>query len=533
MQRFKQRAKAFLSEVKSQQLGAIDSAAEMSFVFLAITTLIVFGLLFRIVVVRRYFELHLFARLRKARLMIKNNNQSGNLSGWQDLEFDESTQDDVGMLLMESKLLFERMQRRNRELELLGAVGRELSSASDLDVLLQRLNEQALTMVNADVLLLSLWHPENEEYSFPVGIAVNQDLRGNKTMKYCQQLLSDLGKYEQKRIVQNGSDFHRLFSHLVLPQDTDIGSLLILPLTRHNGVYLGSFCLVSHHTDGFSSGQIKSMETLSRYVAIAMENASTQSLLVRLQNKLHFMDRLNGIRAFEREDATDYGQQVQRQFEMLTDAKRQLTSIVDEIETRIGHSAGEPLVKLSDYLEDIREHALMLAQRFDDLCNMMDDPGEKAAAIELREVLGASISVFKDKFTSIEFVLQGSLQGMVWGKSQQFSLVIGDVLLNACLSIVQRQERSRDFAPKVLVTLSKSKRDILIDVEDNGKGLDEAGCVKILEADFNPARSNAGRRISLTAALNIVEAMSGELSIESLDVNANKVSIKVPIYQPD
>jgi signal transduction histidine kinase len=83
---------------------------------------------------------------------------------------------------------------------------------------------------------------------------------------------------------------------------------------------------------------------------------------------------------------------------------------------------------------------------------------------------------------------------------------------------------------KVMINLSKINEQLLIQIEDDGVGIEEKDYKKAFEA-FNKLDINAkqGYGLGLAISKNIINAHGGDISLDKSHMGGLKVKIKLPI----
>lgn len=518
------------------QSGVKDSTnIILALMLLAVTVLIICG--WRMLQGQQYLNQNILGGLVAALQAVKSNSQSDLSKCWQETETGRTYNDELTNLLAECKRLFNRMQRSNQELQDLSSIGRDFSTVVSIEQLFERMRDRAKQFSAADVLLVGLWQADTSDYEFPVSIVIdqerneqlNQKNKKSHVIEKIKLLVNDLGKRENNIEILSRKSLKPYVNNLGTQDWHKVGSMLFLTLHKNNGAFLGCICLACHEENGFSPGQIKLMETLARYVAIAIENAATQTILSQVQRKLHLMEKMTGLKALSREEADNMLHSASWQANKLQLFTLSLTELFKDLSKSLQEEKLEGLGEIMDELETINKGVQELGSRLLQIRSLAENVDEVASEIDLPVLITNNISLLQQEFSSIHFQSEDLDEARIQAKEANFSMTIQDVMLNSCLAIKQRLEKNRDFTPLIKVATQLANNQLRIKISDNGQGLVEAATSKILEPDFNPVKYVAGERISLAVANSTIMDLSGKLTLSSDDINSNITVINLPL----
>jgi len=102
----------------------------------------------------------------------------------------------------------------------------------------------------------------------------------------------------------------------------------------------------------------------------------------------------------------------------------------------------------------------------------------------------------------------------------QLRQVLSNILLNACQAIDHKKGRI------VVRTITDSNNDIIIEIEDNGKGIDEKDLDNIFKSYFTT--KDGGTGIGLSIAHTVIQAFNGSIDVESEIGKGTKFTILFP-----
>ncbi|MBI4287469.1 MAG: GAF domain-containing sensor histidine kinase [Chloroflexi bacterium] len=391
----------------------------------------------------------------------------------------------LGMAIRNA-LLYDRSERRNRELAALGAVGKAVTSSLDLDEVLSQALDAVLEVTAADaaeVWLVSdselvMWghrgdHPEAFllESSFPIGSGLLGEVAGSQAPILAHDLARD------PRF--SGEEISRL----------GYNTLCALPL-RYQKQCVGVLAVASLSADVFGEpGDVRLLESIGEGIAPAIVNArlhqqvqllATQQERERIAREMH--DGMAQVVAY-------MGAQLLAIKKLLSDGK-----------------AAEASVELSGMQEtvqrlyaDVREGILGLATA-------------SAAGRGLVPVLEDYLRRYQDS-TAIEVKLEVSLEteGLHIPPFAELQVVR---IAQEALSNVRKHAR----ATSVRVVITGNSNELEVEVRDNGQG-------------FDPAHlpSTGWPRFGLQTMRERAEAVGGRFAVETVPAGGTTVRVSMPL----
>jgi signal transduction histidine kinase/DNA-binding response OmpR family regulator len=181
-------------------------------------------------------------------------------------------------------------------------------------------------------------------------------------------------------------------------------------------------------------------------------------------------------------------------------------------------------------------------------------PTGKLEKICLREPLENAIVFFQEQFrqNGIEFeVVVGDTLPVVACDESQFEQVIVNILSNARHAVEARYENDNKFGKRISVTLTLSQSDehafrlqshynrkpcsqvIVLEVEDNGVGMDQTTMDRCLEPFYTTKEVGEGTGLGLSVSNGILKRMKYHLEIESSVGLGSVFRILIPVSVED
>ena len=109
------------------------------------------------------------------------------------------------------------------------------------------------------------------------------------------------------------------------------------------------------------------------------------------------------------------------------------------------------------------------------------------------------------------------------GNSQKIEQVLVNLIVNASQAIPE------DTKGLITVSSSMDKETVVVEIEDNGKGMDEKTQRQIFDPFFTTKRSKGGTGLGLAITYRIVEEHGGSISVASKPGTGTKFTIRIPV----
>jgi signal transduction histidine kinase/ActR/RegA family two-component response regulator len=105
------------------------------------------------------------------------------------------------------------------------------------------------------------------------------------------------------------------------------------------------------------------------------------------------------------------------------------------------------------------------------------------------------------------------------------------VVVNLVVNASQAFDDNRASANEICVRARGEAGEVIIEVEDNGKGMDEATRLRAVEPFFTTKEPGQGSGLGLFLCNSIVESLGGKLRIDSEPGKGTRVTVRLPAAQ--
>lgn len=321
-------------------------------------------------------------------------------------------------------------------------------------------------------------------------------------------------------IVQDALLDERFVYHPMIADSPFIRFYAGVPLVTDDGFAIGTLCVMDFEPRVLSVEQIESLKLLAR-------QSMSQIKLHRLAHKrMQMEEELQATRSAA--------------FESVRLKTAFLTNISHEIRTPLNGMIGmtellldTPLDALQkDYAETARNSAEELLRIIDDILDLSKIEAKKlffeAVDFELRPMLESVIEFLEErahrKNLTMQFFVAPDTPQFLYGDPKRLRQVLVNILSNA----VKFTEKGNI---NVLVRVEKRMGQTIslkFTVADTGVGIDEKDIKHLfqpfMQIDNSPTRKFSGTGMGLIISKQIVEMMSGEITVESRINEGSKFS---------
>lgn len=185
--------------------------------------------------------------------------------------------------------------------------------------------------------------------------------------------------------------------------------------------------------------------------------------------------------------------------------------------------------KIDKSYEGIRIGSERIKKIIDNLNNYSKNPDKEFKKISVNEVVEVSINItnnFIKKATNNFNVKYSSGYPLVWGNANQLEQVVINLINNACQSLITKDQ-------KIAVNVFEELNKVVIEIDDEGEGIDEKDLKKIFDPFYTTKREKGGTGLGLSISYNIVKNHNGDFKIESEKNKGTKAKIYLPISVDD
>jgi signal transduction histidine kinase/CheY-like chemotaxis protein len=434
--------------------------------------------------------------------------------------------DQVGLALENARLLAD-TRRRAGQLATLHRVGLDITSALDLDGVLQALYEETCNIVDVNLFAVALYNRDGDSIEYPLVMGAGGPLQVPPQRR--EQGLSDgrrgLAAYvmEQGRPVQIPDLLHpppELENWPLLPEEETSRAYAGIPLVFREEV-LGVLSVHSNRPGAYSQEDLDLLRTMTSQASIAIQNARAYRQLMETAEQLREVDRLK----------------TQFLANMSHELRTPLNSIIGFSRVMLKGIDG-PLNDLQEAdvtsIYNSGQHLLGLINSILDMSKI--EAGKMELAFEqvrlpqiLDTVASTTRALIKDRPIELHVQVPPDLPP-VWADSQRVRQILINLLSNAA-----------KFTEEGHITISARVRDeagdtVVVSVADTGVGIDPRAqnhlFIPFQQVDASTTRRAGGTGLGLAISRSFVQMHGGEIWVKSRPGEGSAFYFTLPIHDP-
>jgi signal transduction histidine kinase/CheY-like chemotaxis protein len=428
----------------------------------------------------------------------------------------EAIADQVALAL-ENARLFADTRHRAEQLATLHRVGLDITTALDLDGVLQALYEQIEHILDVDSLYVALYDEATASIEFPLVRDGDGPIElGPTEIRELRRLSS--------HVIGTGRPFHApdladwpegLSLRPLLPS-AQIGHAYVgVPLRFRDRVF-GVLAIQSDTEGAYTDEDVELLSTIATQASIAIQNARAYERLVGTAEQLREIDRLKTqfLANMSHELRTPLNSIIGFSKVMLKGIDGPLTELQEADLTSI-HSSGQHLLELINSILDMSKIEAGKMDLAFDLVRLPDI---------FDTVLSTTRALVKDRPIQLRTELPEQLPA-VWADTQRVRQVLINLMSNAA-----------KFTEEGTITLKAEAGPeyVTVSVIDTGVGIDAEAQKRLFipfqQVDASTSRRAGGTGLGLAISRRFVDMMGGEIWVESTPGQGSTFSFTLPLY---
>jgi signal transduction histidine kinase/ligand-binding sensor domain-containing protein len=446
---------------------------------------------------------------------------------------------------------------RTADILKLGEIGRELTSTLDTEQAFERVYRQVVARLDATVFSIAIYHEADQRIVFvyeiengqrqPVSFhAMNER---DRPAVWCVREKCEL-------VVACNADLLNYVSTILPPSVGEpMETVVYLPLMIERQV-IGCLSVQSSKAHAYDEDQLKFLQVLASYTAIALANSTTHDALTQAHDDLAGAHRSL--------------QETQQQLvlkEKMVGLGTLTAGIAHEINnpTNFTHVAAQiqrvDLAEFQQFLLDLvdpaEEHEIVAAfeQRFrklnENVTLMLNGTGRimrivqdlraftrldeaEKKSVHLSECLGSIVHLVRAQWQDkVEFTTHFEPDPEIECWPALLNQVFMNLLINGCQAISEKQTQAGQRGKLSVYLQSEPGSNILnIVFEDNGIGIPANVQARIFEPFYTTREVGSGTGLGLSIAFGIVQKHGGSLSFTSTEGVGSQFMVSLPRREP-
>lgn len=430
---------------------------------------------------------------------------------------------------LENARLYRETQQRAKELAVLNRATRVVASTLDLTTVLEKTLVEVRTMLNVEGTAVLLYDAHRQDLVFGITDGPYPDTLAGIRLPLSQGVAGWVAQSRQPAIVNKVKDDPRFYNGIDAMTDLNTQSILATPILFQDKL-VGIFEVINKFEAAFNPHDLELLESLSRSVAIAIENArlyqaereqfhrlqQSQAQLIQIE-KMAAMGRLVGSIAHEINNPIQAIQNCMVLLQEETEGRQRPNKI-----TMYTQIASDELNRIAGIVRRMLEfYEYQETQPDTDYSSSIEDffhiAPEEIQLIDLHEILGSVLQLTQNQLQKQQITVkrEGVEQPLLYRGSPDR---LKQVFLNLVLNAIDAMNNQQGLL--TITTLTKSAVNkgpvqpiIRIAFADTGSGIAEDVLPRIFEPMFTTKLHGSG--FGLFVCYKIIEAHGGQIIVDS------------------
>ncbi|WP_051416681.1 ATP-binding protein [Asinibacterium sp. OR53] len=440
----------------------------------------------------------------------------------------------------------ENLEQSYSNVELLGEIGRKITSSLSVATIIGTVYDNANTLMDATVFGIGIFNNETKQIDFPAtyenGVALpfysNSLYDQNKFAVLCytggkEIVMSDLEKEYQQYLQDMPKPMH----------GAQPLSLLYLPLKVKDKI-LGVITVQSFLKHAYTDYHLYMLRNISIYTAIALENAEsfkklnqTIDSLKNTQKQLIQSEKMASLG----ELTAGIAHEIQNPLNFVNNFSEVNMELLEEMKETIRSGNMNEALQLAEDLKQNSEKITYHGKRADSIVKGMlqhsrSSGGQKQPTdinLLTDECLRLSYHGLRAKDKSFNIKMENHFDKdlpLVSVATQDIGRVLLNLFTNAFYSVMQKQKQSNgSYEPVVAVTTKNDPGGVTITIRDNGLGIPQKVMDKIFQPFFTTKPAGEGTGLGLSLSYEIItKGHNGELKVETKEGEYAQFIIHLP-----
>lgn len=440
---------------------------------------------------------------------------------------------------------------RNKNVQMLSEIGKELTSSLNLDTIFYKLYEHVNQLTDATYFGVGIFHEQHHELEYRLAVEHGHRLppyaldtrRPNQLAVWC---IEHRGAVVMNDVAQEYRRYFDVFEDprppAVAGSTLPVGSLVCLPLLMKDKV-LGVMTVQSERQGAYTDYHVDLLENLASYTSIAIDNADAYLHLKTAQDQLLVQEKLASLGAL----TAGIAHEIKNPLNFVNNFAELSVELMEELQEEIDKlkKGGEPdLDNVDDLMEDLSGNARKISEhgkRADGIVKSMllhsrGEGGERQMT-DLNAMLDENVNLsyhgMRAQDSSFNVTIERAFApdlGKVEVIAQDLSRVFLNILNNACYAANDKLKKAGPgFAPILRVRTVNLGDSVEVRIRDNGMGIPPQVLAKIFNPFFTTKPTGQGTGLGLSISHDIVvQEHGGQLEVDTVPGEYTEFIVRLP-----
>jgi signal transduction histidine kinase/ligand-binding sensor domain-containing protein len=420
----------------------------------------------------------------------------------------------------------EDVEKHLNNMSVISQIGKELTASLDLENVIDKVYQHVNSLMDATEFTIAFYNDKAQNIDFKLLIIEGERKKGAIIPIASERFSTWVIKHKKPLWLHNvQEDYQDFIPSLEIYEDEYLfPSFICLPLIVENRI-IGIMNVQSAKTNAYSTYHFDTLQALSTYVAVALDNSNAYR-------------QLSDSHLLLEEKVAQRTAQIKQAFSELLTSHEQL----DMLTYRSAHDLRGPIARLQGlgniakleypdhesafYIDKILGEADQMDKLLSRIMVTQSTKTKKAIpeVVELNKLINQLLSTYKTKADAknIELKFTSANIHLVSDK-ELLAKMIENVLDNAIKFYDKRAEN-----PFVEVRIEQIENEIQIHALDNGIGISESGKPKLFDMFFVDHEELRGYGLGLFDSATIAEKLKGNILLNKRADKLTEFVIKLP-----
>ncbi|KZN74583.1 sensor histidine kinase [Pseudoalteromonas luteoviolacea] len=207
-----------------------------------------------------------------------------------------------------------------------------------------------------------------------------------------------------------------------------------------------------------------------------------------------------------------------------------ISEFTDEIaKLQSSISTSDLIQDVNDITDDCKEGCERISKIVANLLDFAKPKIEAIAEVEAQELIDQTTQLLENKLKQLRVTIDCESELIIKGNKSNLIQALINILVNAVQSCNSKKITDPTFIPKLTITAKQEGQTAVLEVIDNGQGIDTTIISRVFDPFYSTKPLGKGTGMGLAVVYGIISNHGGLVSIENNPDAGATVSVKIPL----